>query len=369
MVQNRVSRAAGVPVRALSRARPTGLRRRRSSESGDGAQNSAVVDCGLYAGGKRQAGHTDYADALDAARGRNGAFAWLGLHEPTFDELSDIAATFGLHPLAVEDVVHAHQRPKLERYGDTTFIVMKTVRYCEHNELTGTTEVIEIGEVMLFVGPDFLVTVRHGESELISLRAHLDQGSKLLAHGPWAVAYAVIDQIVDDYLSVIDEVATDIDEVEASVLSPLVRSDLNRLYQLKRQLLGMRRAVLPLARPMAELTAKDSSFVPAEISRYFRDVEDHLQRVTDQVQSFDDLLTTILEAQLAQVGVQQNNDMRKISAWVAMAAVPTMLAGIYGMNFRYMPELQWHYAYFVVLGVMASSAVALYIAFRRSGWL
>ena len=370
-----VAPRTGGPVRAMGKALgPTRRSRRRDEqlqEAGAAQNPSAVVDCGLYVDGHRREGTTPYADALRAAREAGGdAFVWIGLHEPSFEEFSGLAEAFGLHPLAVEDAVHAHQRPKLERYGDTTFFVLKTARYIEHEAVTGNVEIIDTGEVMLFVGENFLVTVRHGSAAPLSgVRAQLDHSEKMLRHGPWAVAYAIADRVVDEYLDAAQEFDTDIDEVETSVFSPRVSSDVQRLYQLKRELLELRRCVVPLARPLASLTGGAVEGVPAEVARYFRDVEDHLQRVTEQVLSFDDLLTTILEANLAQIGVQQNNDMRKISAWVAIAAIPTMIAGIYGMNFRYMPELQWHYGYFGVLAVMFVICTGLYGLFRRSGWL
>jgi magnesium transporter len=328
-----------------------------------------VVDCALYVDGVRQQGTLHYKEALEEARGTSNGFVWLGVHEPTAEEFAEIAATFDLHPLAVEDAVKAHQRPKLERYTEMTFVVLKTARYVEHQELTETSEVVETGDVMLFIGAEYVVSVRHGDAcRLDGVRAELETHRDLLAHGPWAVFHGIVDNIVDRYSEVVEAIEDDIEEVEGGVFSRR-DTDVQRIYHLKRELLEFRRAVVPLARPMEMLLAGQVPSVPLEVQRYIRDVADHLQRVIDAIAGFDDLLTSILQADLAQIGIQQNNDMRKISAWVAIAAVPTMIAGIYGMNFDNMPELRWKYGYFIVVGVMVSVCLGLYRGFRRSGWL
>jgi magnesium transporter len=363
-----MARALAAPVRAVGRVlpRPT-LRHPNGSDAP--RYGSAVVDCGLYIDGQRIAGQTPYDQAFDEARKHPNAFVWLGLHEPNEEEFADIATTFDLHPLAVEDAVKAFQRPKLERYADMTFVVLKTARYVSHTELTATTEVVETGDVMLFIGKNYVVTVRHGDAcKLGSVRAELDKHQELLKQGPWAVFHAVTDRVVDLYLDVVEAIEDDIDEVEVSVFDRS-STDVQRIYQLKRELVEFKRAVLPLARPLESLTSGQVSSVPLEIRRYIRDIADHHARVTEQVASFDDLLTSILQASLAQVGIQQNNDMRKISAWIAIAAVPTMIAGIYGMNFDHMPELRWMFGYPLVVGVMVVVCGSLYRAFRRSGWL
>jgi magnesium transporter len=329
----------------------------------------SVVDCALYVDGVRQPGSLHYKEALEEARRTPNGFVWLGVHEPTAEEFADIAATFDLHPLAVEDAVKAHQRPKLERYTEMTFVVLKTARYVEHQELTETSEVVETGDVMLFIGGEYVVSVRHGDAcRLDGVRAELETHRDLLAHGPWAVFHGIVDNIVDRYSEVIEAIEDDIEEVEGGVFSRR-DTDVQRIYHLKRELLEFRRAVVPLARPMEMLLAGQVPSVPLEVQRYIRDVADHLQRVIDAIAGFDDLLTSILQADLAQIGIQQNNDMRKISAWVAMAAVPTMIAGIYGMNFDHMPELHWRYGYLLVLLFMVTVCGGLYRAFRRSGWL
>lgn len=324
-----------------------------------------IVDCALYVDGYRREGRLPLAGARAAAEA-TGGFVWIGLHEPSTEELSGLVEEFDLHPLAVEDAVNAHQRPKFERYGETMFVVFKTSVYVEHRELTWNSEVVTTGEVMLFVGPNFVVSVRHGIGALHRIRASLEARPELLKHGPAAVIYAVVDAVVDGHLAVADSIEDDVDEIEASVFAPRVGRDVDRVYQFKREVLEFRRAVIPLAKPLNDLRAAPEM---AELVDELRDVDDHLQRVAEQVAGFDELLDTLLGSQLARVSVQQNDDMRKISAWVAIAAVPTMLAGIYGMNFDHMPELHWTFGYPLILLVMLTVCTGLYRAFRKSGWL
>ncbi|SCL39149.1 magnesium transporter [Micromonospora pallida] len=356
------------PVRAMSRILNTEDSPRPPSETGPA--RSAVVDCALYVEGVRQPGDWNYADALAAARRQPHAFVWLGLHEPGLREMSGIATTYGLHELAVEDAVKAQQRPKLELFGEVSFLVLRTARYCEHTELTETSEVVETGQVMLFIGPDFVISVRHGDAcRLAPVRADLENTRDLLVHGPWAVAYAVTDRVVDLYLEVADQIEDDLDALEAEVFDRQSHGRIQSIYQMKRELVEFKRAVVPLQRPLLTLTAQVNREVPKEIRRYFRDVQDHLSRTVEQVNSYDDLLNSILQARLAQVTVDQNNDMRKIAAWAAIAAVWTAIAGVYGMNFENMPELKWTYGYPGVFALMLTASVALYRWFRRNGWL
>jgi magnesium transporter len=333
----------------------------------------SVVDCALYIDGVRQPGRPHYAEALRKARERDDAFVWVGLHEPDTEEMAGVAEAYDLHELAAEDAVKAAQRPKLEQFGDeVSFLVLRTARYVEHAKLTETSEVVETGQVMLFVGPQFVITVRHGDAcRLAPVRADLETKRVLLRDGPWAVAYAVTDRVVDLYMEVADAIEEDLDDVEENVFSSGKPGEgsIQQIYQLKRELVEFRRAVVPLTRPLAMLTAATNTEVPREVQRYFRDAQDHLTRTVEQINSDDDLLNSILQARLAQVTVDQNNDMRKIAAWAAIAAVQTAIAGIYGMNFRVMPELQWQYGYPAVLLLMLCSAAVLYRFFRRSGWL
>ncbi|HEY3683394.1 MAG TPA: magnesium/cobalt transporter CorA [Streptosporangiaceae bacterium] len=332
---------------------------------------SSIIDCAAYLDGHR-VNTTSIKDAMYLVRSeephaRNG-FAWVGLHEPDATELEELAEVFGLHPLAVEDAVHAHQRPKLERYEGVTFVVFKTCRYLEHDRLTSTSDVIETGEIMVFLGEDFVVTVRHGDhGTLRPVRRSLEENPELLAMGPAAVLHAIADQVVDDYLTVADGVQGDIDEVETSVFTPDRTNEVERIYHLKREIIELKRAVAPLSAPLRQLITRP--IVPADIREYFRNVEDHLTRVRDHVSSFDELLSSILQAHLAQVTVADNKDMRKISAWAAIFAVPTAATGVYGMNFQYMPELHWRFGYPMVIAVIAMMCFLLYRGFRRNGWL
>ncbi|MET7616180.1 magnesium/cobalt transporter CorA [Streptomyces sp. NPDC005408] len=332
---------------------------------------STVVNCVIYEDGVRQPDTSPVDEALRRVRKTGRGFVWLGLHEPSATEFAGIADLFGLHPLAVEDAVQAHQRPKVERYEDTLFAVFKTCRYVEHEELTATSEVVDTGELMVFTGSDFVITVRHGRhGSLGPLREALEAGPDQLAKGPAVVLHAIADHVVDDYLTVADAVQNDIDAVETAVFSEHAgRGDAGRIYQLKRELLELKRAVVPLDRPLHALATQQLPPIGTDIQPYFRDVADHLARVTEQIASFDALLDSILQAHLAQVTVAQNEDMRKITAWAAIVAVPTMVCGVYGMNFEHMPELRWTYGYPLIVGVMAVACFVLHRSFRRNGWL
>ncbi|MFJ8789580.1 magnesium and cobalt transport protein CorA [Streptomyces sp. NPDC102462] len=332
---------------------------------------SSVVNCVTYRDGTRLSGGGDLVDTVERMRKSGDGFVWLGLHEPTDAEFAGIAELFDLHPLAVEDAVEAHQRPKLERYGETLFVVFKTVCYVEHEELTATSEVVDTGEIMVFLGQDFVITVRHGRhGSLGPLREELESQPRQLAKGPAAVLHAIADHVVDEYLTVTDALQSDIDQVETDVFAENgARVDPGRIYQLKRELLELKRAVVPLARPVEDLATRPIRVVDLEIQAYFRDVLDHLIRAKEQIASFDELLNSILQAHLAQVTVAQNEDMRKITAWAAIIAVPTMVCGVYGMNFDHMPELRWRFGYPLVIGVISIACLTLYRGFRRNGWL
>jgi magnesium transporter len=340
----------------------------------DHSASSAVVDCAVYRDGRRMKECATPHEAMIRVR-ESGGFAWIGLHEPTEAEFAGIAAEFGLHPLAVEDAVHAHQRPKLERYDDTLFTVFKTIHYVEHTELTATSQVVETGEVMCFTGRDFVITVRHGgQGSLRALRHRLQDDPELLAKGPSAVLHSIADHVVDGYIAVASAVQDDIDEVEIDVFSAPAKgssrgADAGRIYQLKREVLEFKRAVAPLLRPMQQLSERPMRLVDPDIQKYFRDVADHLARVHEQVVGFDELLNSILQANLAQATVAQNEDMRKITSWAAIVAVPTMICGVYGMNFDHMPELHWKYGYAMVLGGIAVVCLGIHRALKRNGWL
>ncbi|HEU4910986.1 MAG TPA: magnesium/cobalt transporter CorA [Actinomycetes bacterium] len=323
-----------------------------------------IVDCALYRHGVRESADRDLGQALAAARARGDSFIWIGLHDPTQEELDQVAAEFALHPLAVEDAVNAQQRPKIEEFEDSLFMVLKTVRYDE------ATQQIELGDVMLFLGDSFVVTVRHGQARALKdIRRRLEHERRLLDCGPSAVLYAVCDAVVDDYSVIALAVEDDIEEVEERVFAPRSGQDAERIHNLKREVIEFRRAVRPLVEPVERLAAGLIPFVHEHLRPFFRDVADHTVRAADQIDGFDDLLSSVLSANLAQVGIQQNADMRRISAWVAIAAVPTAIAGIYGMNFANMPELTWRYGYPATMLVITVICVVLYRAFRRSGWL
>ena len=368
-INRSLSRAWTAPVRAMNRF--LGAADGRPATTGQRRPGSAVVDCGLYIDGKRVPGELTPDEALREACASENAFVWLGLHEPGQDEMSDIARTYGLHELAVEDAVKADQRPKLEQFGAVQFLVLRTARYVPHSELTETSQVVETGQMMIFIGERFVITVRHGDaSELAPVRANLEtERAALLEQGPWAVAYAVTDRVVDIYVEVADQVEADLDIIEESVFSRESGAKIQQIYQMKRELVEFRRAVVPLQRPLATITGTQNRLVPKEIRRYFRDVQDHLTRTVEQVFSYDDLLNSILQARLAQVTVDQNNDMRKIASWAGISAVWTAFAGIYGMNFEHMPELKWTFSYPVLWTLLLGVSVLLYRAFRRNGWL
>jgi magnesium transporter len=369
-INRSLSRAWTAPVRAMNRILGA-TDGRRDSRGGQHGRGSAVVDCGLYVEGKREPGEFTPDQALREARERENAFVWIGLHQPSQDEMAAIAQTYGLHELAVEDAVKAEQRPKLEQFGAVHFLVLRTARYVPHSELTETSQVVETGQMMIFIGDRFVITVRHGDaSELAPVRANLEtERAGLLEQGPWAVAYAVTDRVVDLYVEVADQVEADLDIIEESAFSREGGIRVQQIYQMKRELVEFRRAVVPLQRPLATITNTQSRLVPKEIRRYFRDVQDHLTRTVEQVASYDDLLNSILQARLAQVTVDQNNDMRKIAAWAGIATVWTALAGIYGMNFDFMPELRWQYSYPILWALLVAATVLLYRTFRRNNWL
>ena len=250
------------------------------------------------------------------------------------------------------------------------FLVLRTARYVEHDQLTETSQVVETGQVLIFIGERFVITVRHGDaSRLAPVRADLESKQVLLEQGPWAVAYAVTDKVVDLYVEVADQIESDLDILEEGVFSRDSGRPVQQIYQMKRELVEFRRAVVPLQRPIATLTAAQNRLVPKEIRRYFRDVQDHLTRTVEQLAGYDDLLNSILQARLAQVTVDQNNDMRKIASWAGISALWTAIAGVYGMNFEHMPELTWKYGYPGLMTLILAGTILLYRAFRRNGWL
>lgn len=324
------------------------------------------MDNALYRSGERVDLGLDTQD-LAGVRARavgEHDFAWVGLHDPTSEEFESVADLYDLHALAVEDAISAHQRPKVERYDDSLFIVLKTLWYVEEEDA------VETGEISLFVGHKFVISVRHGSGGGLSDTRHRLEGmSSILAHGPSAVVYAVCDQVVDRYEEVAGALQADVDEVEQSVFSTERTNDSARIYVLKRELAEMRRAVLPLRDPMSRFSAGSVSGIHRDAAPYFRDVADHLIRVAETIDTLDSLLSTAFEAHIAQISIQQNDDMRRITAAVGLVAAPTLVGSIYGMNFKTMPELEWLYGYPWALGLMLLSSLTVYVISKRSGWL
>lgn len=331
-----------------------------------------IVDSALYHRGKRVAVDCEIFDfeKLRAGATDPGDFVWVGLYRPSERELGDVADAFGLHPLAVEDAVNSHQRPKLDRYSksdgydDSVFLVLKTLWYVDEEDA------VETGEINLFVGKDFVVTVRHGRgSQLQTARSNLEAMEAVLEHGPTAVVYAVVDTVVDGYTAVADELQTDVDEIEASVFSPARTNDSERIYTLKREIAEVRRAVLPLRDPVRRYADGLVPGMDTAAGPFFRDVLDHLNQAAEVVHDLDELLSTAFEAHLARISVQQNNDMRKISAGVGLVATPTLIAGVYGMNYDLAPANSWAGGFWFAVALMVLSSVGVWVFFKKSGWL
>jgi magnesium transporter len=322
-----------------------------------------IVECAVYEDGRRR-GDLPLRDACEAGQ-EPGAFVWIDLYEPSIEELGELRDEFSLHPLAVEDATKAHQRPKLERYGDVAFLVLKTVVYDEE------AEEVNFGEVMVFAGESFLVAVRHGEgTDIQGVKQRLQEDPQRLDRGSIGALHAVLDHVVDGYQPVLAGLQSDIDEVEEALFADDGDSSTRRIYALGREVLEFSRAVGPLVEPVARLAGGELTGMEDDEARtYFRDVQDHVVRIDQWVGAQRDLLNNLLQANLTQVTVRQNSDMRRISAWVAILAVPTMIAGIYGMNFEHMPELRWTYGYPLVLGVIVAVCSVLYVRFKRAGWL
>jgi magnesium transporter len=324
-----------------------------------------IVDSAIYVEGRRSA-PAPLEKIHEASRARGG-FAWIGLYEPTEEEFGSVAGEFGLHELAIKDAIKAHQRPKVERYGDTLFVVLKAARYLEEQEA------VAFGEIRAFVGQDFVVTVRHGEApELREVRRRMEGEPDLLRRGPSAVLYNIMSRVVDDYGPVANGLENDIDEIEEQVFkgdpgaSPAVS---RRIYDLSREVIQFLQATHPLAGALGRLTEDEVYDIDSEVRRYLRDLQDRVLRVTERVEGFRELLANILNVNLAQIGIDQNNQVKKISAWAAILVVPTLITGIYGMNFDYMPELHWLLGYPFSLLLMLSISLILYRRFKRSGWL
>jgi len=322
-----------------------------------------IIDCAEYADGVRVAQPGTIEEAAAAAR-RDGSFVWLGLFQPSESEFEDVRKQFDLHELAAEDAVSAHQRPKLEVYDDTLLMVLKTGRYIDEQEE------VEFGEIIVVAGPGFVVVVRHGEaSSLAAVRRNLEGRPDLLRLGPSAVLHAIVDRVVDDYAPVQAGLSKDVDEVESEVFSTQATNTAERIYFLKREILEFQTATRSIMEPLERLMRGRVPVVVEDMHEYFRDVHDHTLRLNAQIDQHRDMLTSVLEANLTQVAVRQNEDMRRISAWVAIAVVRTLIAGIFGMNFSRMPGATAAWGFPVATAFMVVIAMALYRSFRKSGWL
>ena len=330
-----------------------------------------IIGQGAYRDGIRlrddpdRNGTQDFAELADACGiDSDSGFVWVGLLDPSPEELQNAASAFGIHPLALEDATLTHERPKVDVFGDTLTVVIRPARYID------SIEVVDIGQITMMASPRHIVVVRHGDAvTLTDLRTRMEADPEWLAQGPGAVMHAIIDEVVEAYSPVLLGIDNDITEVEETVFSDTRDSPTQRIYDLKREVLELFKALNPLVDVLTKLSTLQHPVLNDELHRYFRGTHDDLHRVVDQVTSDRELLNGALEANLTQVSVRQNEDMRKISAWVAIAAVPTLIAGIYGMNFKEMPELQSKYGYYVVLGVIASIMLFLYRTFKKSGWL
>ncbi|WP_040157172.1 magnesium/cobalt transporter CorA [Mobilicoccus massiliensis] len=323
-----------------------------------------IVDKAVYLEGVRYSCN-DPSEELEKLREQGNGFLWIGVKDPTHEEFAELDDELHLHPLAVEDALTGNQRPKIDVYEESIFVSLKTMRYVE------ATSDVETGELMMFVGDRFVLTVRNGEANpLAGLRATLERRPERLRLGPLAVMHAVLDLIVDTYLRIDTDLAADLSDIEEAVFDGDRDVQSTDIYKLKREVLEFKRGAVPLVLPLRRLVSGDTrSLVPKKLRPFFADVLDHLMQVVEHAEGYDKLLSDILSAYLSQISVQQNEDMRKISAWVAIAALPTMIAGIYGMNFDNMPELHWKYGYFVVIGVIVTACVGLYTLFRRADWL
>jgi magnesium transporter len=320
-----------------------------------------IVDCAHYKDGARQ--NTGPLPLEKVAERRGEGFLWLGLHDPDPDELRIVAERFDLPALAVEDAMHAHQRPKIEDYGDGYFLVLHTAHYLDDREE------VEFGEVHVFKGADFVVVVRHGAaSDLKPARERLEANPELLRDGPGAAVWAITDKIVDDYEPVMAGLENDVEEAEVSIFGEGT-DQTKRVYFLRRELAEFYRAVHPLLAPLDLLIANERAAMSKRLREHLRDVTDHVKRIEDAITTQRELLTSILQANLAVISVQQNNVVKRISGWAAIITVPTLIASIYGMNFEHMPELRWRYGYPLCLLVMAVAGLVLHRVLRRAGWL
>ncbi|NUP16219.1 MAG: magnesium and cobalt transport protein CorA [Streptomyces sp.] len=369
-------------LRALAPAAPPPPTEKQPADRSDPATTEAeppsIVQAALYRDGVRVSAPATLAETFRELREQRSGMAWIGLARPTEAELLSLAAEFDLHPLAVEDAMEAHQRPKLERYGETLFVVLRAARYLD------APEEVDFGELHVFVGPDFVITVRHGAApDLSAVRSRMEDSPDLLKLGPEAVLYAILDAVVDGYVPVVAGVQNDIDEIETEVFrgDPEVS---RRIYELSREMVEFQRATRPLVGMLHGLMAGFSKYgTDDELQRYLRDVADHVTHTSERVDGFRQALTEILTVNatlvtqqqnaemraLAEAGFEQNEEIKKISSWAAILFAPTLVGTIYGMNFDHMPELHWGAGYPFAIGLMAVVCTSLYVIFKRRDWL
>lgn len=329
-----------------------------------------IIDNAVYVDGVRSSQPHTLEQTFETLN-EQGGMAWIGLYRPTETEMAEVAEEFGLHELAVEDAISAHQRPKLERYGDNLFTVLRPARYIDESET------VEFGELHIFTGRNFVVTVRHAETGGVArVRRRLESKPELLAHGPEAVLYALLDQVVDDYVPVVAGLENDIDEIEDQLFSGDSHVS-RRIYELAREVIQFQRAIHPLPGMMQLLKRGfDKYSVDTELQHSLRDVEDHVERLISRADSFRDLLQnaltldgTLTANRQNEASAEQNEQVKKISSWAAIFFAPSFVAGVYGMNFDFMPELHWAFGYPMSLALMAGMAGLMYVIFKKKGWL
>jgi magnesium transporter len=320
-----------------------------------------VVDCAVYADGIRTA--TIPVEAISEAVRGLGQFVWVGLHEADDALLRTMQAEFGLHDLAVEDALRAHQRPKMEEYGDSLFVVLRPARWQGDH--------VELGETHLFLGPHYVLSIRHGDTQSYAeVRGQCEATPRLLRKGPGYVLYAIMDFVVDQYFPLVGELEEQLDTLEEQIFGGQTDRDaIEAIYQLKRDLLILKRAVSPLVDICNRLQRLDLPVIPEDTRPYFRDVYDHVIRINETIDTLRELVGGAFEAKLSLNAMAQGEVTKQLAAWAAIVAVPTMIAGVYGMNFEYMPEVRWHYGYFAAVGVMFGACGLLYWRFKRAGWL
>lgn len=332
----------------------------------------AIRECRLYVQGKQYPGQANYATALKdieaLSDGTSKDFVLVDLEEPSEEQMTKVAQRYDVDELIVEDAVNAHQRAKLERYEDQLFTVVRSVRYAGNKDLVDRRDIIQTGEVQMVIGRKFIIVVSHG-TDLPNPERRLEQAPELRSKGPLSIAWAITDYLVDEYTRIAEALEDRVDGLEEEVFTLGAEFDIENIYVLKREILEMRHAIDPLIPALRALIDNHKDLTSKQIRAFFRDVLDHAMLAKDKVDSFDERLTSLIHAGSAIISLRQNQDMRTISAVVGMAAAPTMIAGVYGMNFENMPELQWHYAYYVCLAAMIGVVVLMWWWFKRNNWL